>query len=58
MAAGLFPVKTQVWSLSVTREEVAKALRKLKARKAVGPDGVQEVHMKCAGDVVQEWLYT
>ena len=39
-----------------TREEVAGAMRKLRLRKAAGPDGVVGEHLKWGGHVVQEWL--
>ena len=39
-----------------TREEVAGAMRKLRLRKAAGPDGVIGEHLKWGGNVVQEWL--
>ena len=39
-----------------TREEVAGAMRKLRLRKAAGPDGVIGEHLKWGGNMVQEWL--
>ena len=37
-------------------EEVATAVRKLKGRKAAGPDGLTAEHFKESGDVMVIWL--
>ena len=56
MAAESFANEEAILDAPFTREEVARALKKLKARKAAGPDGIVGEHLKWGGAVVQEWL--
>ena len=56
MAAESFAIEEAILDAPFTREEVARALKKLKARKAAGPDGIVGEHLKWGGAVVQEWL--
>ena len=56
MAAKSYANEEGILDCLFTREEVAGAMRKLKWRKAAGPDGVVGEHLKWGGHVVQEWL--
>lgn len=40
----------------ITKEEIKDALRKMKARKAIGPDNIPPEFWKCLGDEGLEWL--
>lgn len=52
MAAESFANKEAILESLFMREEVAGALRRLKMRKAAGPDGIVGEHLKWAGAVV------
>jgi len=43
--------------VSVTKEEVRKAVARLKSFKAAGPDGIVAEVLKAGGEPVVEWIW-
>ena len=40
----------------IQKKKIAEALKKMKSRKAVGPDGIPSEAWKCLGEKGLEWL--